>query len=73
MIFSFRLSQLNQAQLKWFADVLSSLGKAAFIVGVLGFFIPSLEIPVNPVKFGLALAFSLTTFSLALIILRKVK
>lgn len=71
MLILSQFPQLNQAQLKWLARLFTDLGKATFVVGVVGFFIPSLDIPVSPIKFGLALVFSLTAFSVALSMLRR--
>jgi hypothetical protein len=73
MKFSFRLSQLNQPQLKWLAKLFTDLGKAFFIIGVVGFIIPSIDIPVTPIKFGLAFLLSLTMFFFAGRILKLVK
>jgi hypothetical protein len=73
MIFPWNASRLNQAQLKWLAQLFTDLGKATFALGVLGFFIPSLDIPVNPAKFSLSLIFTLTLFYFAGRILTEVK
>lgn len=68
-----QLKRLNQAQLKWLSGLLSDVGKAVFLIGVVGFFLPSLEVKVTPVRFSLALFFSLIMFRLVVRILKEVK
>lgn len=68
-----QLKSLNQAQLKWLAGLLSDVGKAVFLIGVVGFFLPSLEVKITPARFSVALLLSLIMFRLVVRILREVE